>query len=290
MNGLWDARVLERCRALHLHARQIVAGLHHGGQRSLRAGHDVEFMDYKPYAVGDSLRDLDWKVLGRTDRLVIRRHHAENELACTIVVDASADLGSVPAKFETAVRLAATLAYLLHLEGSPVGLVIGAGADVPHPVLRPRRGQTHLARVFMALAAVRPAGRAGLDQLLRTVGDGLGLRTLVAVVSDFMEEPETWAASVAALVRHRVDLRAFQVYDRAELALEGNEPVRLRSPETDDELPIDPVAAREGFIAVRDAWQAEVDQAVKRHRGVRYDVPAGADLTPVVARFLRGAA
>ncbi len=290
MTGPWDPAVLQRCRALHLHARQVVAGLHHGGQRSLRAGHDVEFMDYKPYDIGDSLRDLDWRVLARTDRLVIRRHHAENELSCTLVFDASADLGSVPEKFETAVRLAATLAYLLHLEGGPVGLVIGAGADVPFPVFPPRRGQSHLARIFLALASVKPAGRAGLDELLRTVGARLGLRTLVAVVSDFMEEPETWAGSVAALVRHRVDLRAFQVYDRAELALEGAEPVKLRSPETDAELPVDPVAARAHFLEVRDAWLAEVDRAVRRHRGIRYEVAAGADLTPVVAQFLRGAA
>lgn len=290
MGEVWDPQVLERCRSLHLHARQVVAGLHHGGQRSSRPGHDVEFMDYKPYDVGDSLRSLDWKVLARTDRLVVRRTRAENELACTLVLDASADLGSVPEKFDTAVRLAGTLAYLLHLEGSPVGLVVGAGSTVPHPVLPPRRGRAHLGRILLTLAAVRPAGRAQLDTLLREVGARLGSRTLVAVVSDFMEAPEAWSPAVAALVRHRVDLRAFQIYDRGELALEGDAPVRLRSPETDEEIPLDPVAARALFVEVRDAWVADVERALRRHRGIRYEVPAGSDLTPILSRFLRGAA
>ena len=90
MNGPWDPRVLERVRHLHLHARQAVAGLYHGTQRSIHTGHDVEFADYKPYDLGDSLRDVDWRVLARSDRLVVRRYRAETELPVMIVLDASA--------------------------------------------------------------------------------------------------------------------------------------------------------------------------------------------------------
>lgn len=288
--GPWDPAVLERVRALHLHAREAVWGLHHGAHRSLRAGHEVEFLDYKPYDRGDSLRDLDWRVLARTDRLVVRRYRAEQELAATLVFDASADLGSVPAKFETAVRLAATIAYLVHLDGGPVGLTVLAGEGHPPVPLPARRGRSHLARLFLTLAAVRPAGRAGLGPALREVGGRLGSRSLVAVVSDFMEDPAAWAPELAALTRQRVDLRAFQVYDRDELELAGAEPVRLRSPETGDELPVDPVAARAAFLEVRDAWLTELDRAFAAHRGLRSPVAAGEDLGPVLARFLAGVA
>jgi len=286
--GPWDPEVLERVRALHLHAREAVWGLQHGAHRSLRAGHEVEFLDYKPYDRGDSLRDLDWRVLGRTDRLVVRRYRAEQELAATIVLDASADLGSVPAKFEIAVRLAATLAFVVHLDGGPVGLTILAGEAHPPAPLPPRRGRGHLARLFLALAAVRPAGRAELGPALREVGARARSRSLVAVVSDFMEDPAAWGPELAALVRQRVDLRAFQVYDRDELELAGAEPVRLRSPETDEELPVDPVAARPAFLEVRDRWLAELDRALSTHRGLRTPVAAGSDLAPVLARFLAG--
>ncbi len=290
MTGPWDPRVLERVRHLHLHARQAVAGLFHGTQRSIHTGHDVEFADYKPYDLGDSLRDVDWRVLARTDRLVVRRYRAETELPVTILLDASGDLGSTPAKLDVALRLAATLAYLMHLDGEPVGLTLGAGEGVPFRRLAPRRGRRHLAQLFLMLASVRPSGRAGLDALFREVGTHLPARSLVAVVSDFMEEPEGWTGALSALTRRRVDLRAFQVWDPMELELRYDAPLRLRSPETGAELPVDPSAARGPFGEVVGEFFGQVRTAVHARRGRHYDVPAGADLAQVLARFLGGGA
>lgn len=288
MNGPWDPEVLERVRALFLHARQATAGLYQGARRSIRSGHDVEFMDYKPYDPGDSLRDLDWKVLARTDRLVIRRYQAETELGCTLLLDASGDLGSTPRKFEAAIRAAATSAYLFHLGGDPVGLSIGGGEGVKQRWLPPRTGRTHLARIFAELAAVRPAGRGNLDTLFRDLGPRLGTRTLALVVGDFMEEPEVWSRSLATLTRNRVDLRALHVYDPDELALTWTAPARLRSPETGEELPLDPVAVRPLFEAEVARFFAEVRGAVQARRGQYLRLAAGASLVPILAKLMLG--
>jgi uncharacterized protein (DUF58 family) len=91
---LWDPNVLARVRRLHLLAVQTVEGLLHGGHKSRRVGANVEFADYKDYSPGDSLRDLDWKVLARSDRLVVRRYEVETELQCVLVLDASGDLST----------------------------------------------------------------------------------------------------------------------------------------------------------------------------------------------------
>ena len=290
MTPPWDPQVLERVRHLHLHARQAVSGLHHGGHRSIRIGHDVEFADYKPYDAGDTLRDVDWRVLARSDRLVVRRYRAENELSATLVLDASGDLGSRPRKFEQAIKLVATLAYFLHLDGEPVGLVIGGGEDVTARWHPPRHGRRHLAQLFTALAQVRPGGRAGLDTLFREVGARLPTRSLVAVVSDFMEEPASWSTSLATLVRNRVDLRAFQVYDPEELGLGFGNPLRLQSPETGQEVPIDPETSREAFEEVVRVFFHEVREAVRSRRGRHYAVPDDGPLAPLISRFVDGTA
>jgi uncharacterized protein (DUF58 family) len=284
-----DAATLERARLLHLRARQAVAGLHHGAHLSVRLGADAEFADYKPYAPGDSLRDLDWRVLARTERLVVRRHRAEQELACTLVFDASADLGSVPAKWEHAVQLVATLAVFLSGLGEPVGLVIGAGVGAEQRSWPTRQGRRHLLRMLVELARVRPAGRASLDGLFREVGPRLAARSLVAVVSDFMEPVEVWSDALAALVRRRCDLRALHVYDPVELGLPFDEPVRVRSPETGLDQVIDPVAAREAFGRVVADWRDEVRAAVLARRGVFVPAPAGADLAGLLRDLASGA-
>ena len=63
----WDPEVLARIGALHLRARQASLGLQHGAHRSNRVASNVEFADYKEYAAGDPLKDLDWRVAARSD-------------------------------------------------------------------------------------------------------------------------------------------------------------------------------------------------------------------------------
>ena len=88
----WDSEVLARIAWLQLRAKELVEGLQQGSHGSIRVAPNVEFADYKDYSPGDSLRDLDWRVLARSDRLVVRRHRAETELSCTILLDGSGDM------------------------------------------------------------------------------------------------------------------------------------------------------------------------------------------------------
>ncbi|MEN9785541.1 MAG: hypothetical protein RLZZ299_805 [Pseudomonadota bacterium] len=286
--GTGDPRVLARARMLHLRARQAVAGLHHGAHASVRLGHDAEFVDHAPYQPGDALRDVDWRVLGRSDRLVVRRRRAERVLSGTVVLDASADLGSTPGKWDHAVGLAATLAWFLHTVGEPVGLEVAAGEGVAVRRLPARGGSRHAALVLRTLAAVRPAGRASLDGTFRAIGGRLGARSLVAVVGDFMEEPDEWRAAVHALVRNRVDLRALHVTDPEELGLAFDAPLRVRSPESGEERPLDPDAARTPFAAEVQRWRGEVRSALRAARGVVLDAPVGAPLVDLLAAFAWG--
>jgi len=225
-------------------------------------------------------------VLARAERLVVRQHRAEQELAVTLLFDASADLGSTVEKWELAVQIVATLAVFLSDSGEPLGLVIGAGEGMESRRLPPRQGRRHLLRLLVELARVRPAGRASLHELFEEVGQQLRSRSLVAVVSDFMEDPAAWRDSVAALVRRRVDLRALHVTDPSELELRYTDPLRLRSPETGREEILDPQAARDAFLQVVREWRAEVNEAVLARRGSLVAAPVGADLSRLLASFL----
>ena len=91
---VWDAEVLARVRHLHMRARHLTDALLTGPHRSRRVGQAIEFADYQEYVPGMDLRGLDWRVWGRSDRLVVRRYEAETELPCTLVVDLSGDLGT----------------------------------------------------------------------------------------------------------------------------------------------------------------------------------------------------
>ena len=298
----WDPEVLARIDQLHLKARTLVAGFLHGGHRSLRVASNVEFADYKEYSPGDPLRDLDWRVAARTDRLVVRRHQAETELAATLVVDASADTGTgelgrrtgrgLPdlegTKWGYTAVLAATLAWWLHRRNEPVGIAILGGEGVPWRWIPPRSGTNHLTQIFGALAQTRPAGRAELGEGLRLVGGRLRRRSLAVLVSDLMEEPAEWGPTLATILGRRVDLRVVHLHDSREWALDYREPARFLSLEDGDSLPIDPRSARGPMGEVVGEYLAEVRGWLGAHQASHHLVATDRPMEEALTHLLRG--
>ncbi|MFM2246245.1 MAG: hypothetical protein RL071_2319 [Pseudomonadota bacterium] len=305
-DGPWDPEVIHRITTLSLRARQQVEGLRLGVHASRRVTSNVEFADYKEYSPGDPLRDLDWRVAARSDRLVVRRHRAEDELGCLVVLDASADLltGKASAwprgaarrppldgsKWGYAVVLAASLAWAMARRGEPVGLQVLGGADVRWPYLPLRAGEPQLARILGVLASARPDGRAELAAGLREVGARLRPRTLVVLISDLMEEPAAWAPVMAGFREHRVDLRVLHVHDPAEWRFAMDGPARYRSPEGGPALPADPADVAAGIAAVVEGYLREVRAAVVSARGLHLLAPSDADMVPLLGRLLAGRA
>lgn len=295
---LWDPVVLARIRRLHLQAVQVVDGLMHGTHRSRRVGSNIEFADYKEYSPGDALRDVDWRVYARSDRLVTRRYEVETELSCTIVLDASADLSTGESsrfrlpelegtKMGHALTLAACLAWFLHKHQEPVGLVV-LGGQGEQPYVPARGGGTHIARLFGALASLRPGGQANLGAALATLGPRLRRRSLVVLISDFMEEPALWVPSLSALARRRTDIVGFHLMDRRELALDYERPALFYSPEGGDALPVDPVGALGEFKAVRSQWLQEVRGGFSTYQGRYYPAWTHLPLEQALGNMISG--
>ena len=282
---IWDPTVAARLSALELHARTLVTGFRSGGHRSRRVNSNIEFADYKPYTVGDPLRDLDWRIAARSNRLVVRRHHAEEELAVTMIVDASADMGTGTSgrypiagldgsKWSTAAVLAATLAQWLGLRGDPVGLSVLAGDQVRWSWLPPRGGSAQIGRIHRVLAETRPDGRADLGDALLALGPRIRRNSLVVILSDLMEPVASWGPALDTLAERRCDVRLMHIYDRQEWTLRPVEPGD-RPASFEEDLSLD--AARRGF------W-SHIDAAFRRSSR-----EARATGSPVVALRTLGA-
>ena len=120
---------LAKLHHLEVAARIVVEGLQTGAHRSPHKGHSVDFADHRPYVPGDDLRHLDWKVLGRSDRLVLKRYEAETDLACELAVDGSASMSyqgerASMSKYRYSSILAATMAHLVLGQQDRVGLML----------------------------------------------------------------------------------------------------------------------------------------------------------------------
>ena len=66
-------------------ARAVTAGTTVGVHRSRLRGEGTEFADHKPYTPGDDPRQLDWRALARSDRLVVRRFESRRQVAAAAI-------------------------------------------------------------------------------------------------------------------------------------------------------------------------------------------------------------
>ena len=89
---LFDEAFLRRLETLELASRRLTAGRMKGERRSLRRGQSVEFADYRNYTAGDDLRQLDWNVYARLEKLFVKLFVEEEDVTVHVLVDASASM------------------------------------------------------------------------------------------------------------------------------------------------------------------------------------------------------
>ena len=77
---------------LELLARQVVEGFIIGLHKSPFHGFSVEFAEHRLYNPGQSTKNIDWKVFGRTEKLFTKRFEEETNLRCQIVLDTSSSM------------------------------------------------------------------------------------------------------------------------------------------------------------------------------------------------------
>jgi uncharacterized protein (DUF58 family) len=153
---LLDASFLRKLDRLAIVTRRAMAGDIQGERRSPRRGASVEFADFRPYAAGDDIRQIDWNLYARAERFYLKLFVAEEELTLHLLVDTSAsmDWGS-PNKLRYAKQLAAAFGYiaLSNLDRVTV-TAFGAGAGAGQlPGVRGKRGAVPLFGFLQRLGA-----------------------------------------------------------------------------------------------------------------------------------------
>src|SRR6185503_830189 len=175
--------LFDALRGLRWPTRRRALGALPGTHRSRLRGSAPELSEYRLYRQGDDPRQLDWKLLARSDRAYIRLAEDRSLLATWFVVDASASM-SFPedtlAKWKLAVDVTLGLASVALAVGDPVGLLVAHGAAPPRTPARSRRGT--LGEMASTLGAIEPSGNAAVAPLLADARPGVR----IVIVSDFL--------------------------------------------------------------------------------------------------------
>src|SRR5262245_9496570 len=182
-----DPEVVARLSHLDVRARVVVEGFIAGMHRSPFHGFSVEFAEHRPYMPGDPLKNLDWKVWARTDRLLVKQYTEETNLRCHLLLDLSGSMGfrstrSAMSKIDYARSLAAALAYLMLHQQDAVGAMLFA--EHPLRFVPARAVRSHLDILLRTLTELEPQGRTRLGPALHELAERIKRRGLIVLCSD----------------------------------------------------------------------------------------------------------
>jgi len=212
---LFDREFLKRLDELSIVSRRVSMGHAKGERRTFRKGSGLEFTDYRPYAVGDDLRYVDWNIYSRLERLVLKLYVEEEDLCLHLLVDGSASMGfGQPPKLDYAVRVAAALGYigLANLERVALGVLT---SDVTR-ALRPLRGRGQIMPIFEFLSSLEAGGSTALNRCLARYA--LRSRTPgVAVVLTDLLDPGGYADGLKALLQRGFEVVLLHIVSEDEL-------------------------------------------------------------------------
>ena len=124
-----------------------------GGHRSRLPGEGGELAGVRPFAVGDRLRRVNWRVTARTGALHVTSTYSDRDTEVLLVLDSTQDLGRPPENsLDTGVRAAAAVAEHYLRAGDRVALVDLAR---PYRSVPARNGRSHLVRLLDVLVDAR---------------------------------------------------------------------------------------------------------------------------------------
>jgi uncharacterized protein (DUF58 family) len=254
-----DPAVLDKLAGLDLVARTVVEGFMSGQHTSPHRGSSVEFAQHRPYVAGDDTRKIDWKIFARSERLVVKEFVEETNFSCHLLVDASDSMrfSSLEwSKLDYARWCAAALAHLVIRQRDAAGLIL-FDEEVREKV-PPRNGAPQLADVLRTLEECEPSGATGVGGVLSWLGTRLRRRGIVAVFSDFFDEPQELVAGIRHLRHAGHEPILFQVLDPQELEFDYERLLRLDGLEGLGRMKVDPKALRAAYQEEIEAHCAEI--------------------------------
>ena len=244
---------IESFGRLQLLAKKIVQGYMSGLHSSPFNGFSVEFNEHRIYNQGESVKDVDWKLYAKTDKLYTKLYEEETNLRCHILVDQSGsmlypkrDKDNV-SKLEYAIYAAASLTEILrkqrdafdvNLFSDELNYHSGLGNTEKHQQVI----LNELEKVLLDSEYSKVGDDTKLIRSLRTMGDYRSKRRLFVIFSDFLfldKELDEWKSLLQELLFNGHDVILFNVFHPSEMQLElDNKFYKLVDLESGEELKI----------------------------------------------------
>lgn len=282
--------VIGSLKRLEWLARLRKQGTLTGRHTSPDKGVSVEFAEHREYTMGDDLRNLDWRVMAKSDRNVVKQFIEETNLRATMVLDVSGSMNfrgdqSELSKFEYGQYLAAALAYLYIKQGDASGLV--TFDDTLRTSMRAESRPSQVRRICEELHKTEPGKETGVGKVLHEVAERIPRRGLVILISDLFDEPSEVIEALHHFDYRQHELVIFHVLAEEELSFPFQSFQRFRDLEGVEEmLRIDPQAVRAAYLDKLKTFISSIEDVCGNLRADYVPVSTKTPVSEALVRYL----
>jgi uncharacterized protein (DUF58 family) len=272
MPDLKDEPQVRQLANLDLLARQVVEGFITGLHQSPFHGFSVEFAEHRLYNNGESVKNIDWKLLARTDKLFVKQFEEETNLRCYLLLDTSSSM-NFPAtgtnKLQFSIYAIASLINLFKKQRDAFGLCLFSDKiDWMSPV---KSTSAHLFYLYSELenAYNHPKLKTNTEitKVLHQVAGQIHQRSMVVLFSDMLENslnPEKLQLLFAAIQHlkfNKHEVIIFNVNDKQkELDFNfDNRPYHFIDMESGEEVKVHPDKIRGQYRSLLKQYHHELE-------------------------------
>jgi uncharacterized protein (DUF58 family) len=254
-----DPKVLMTIKTLPLLAKTVIDGFMNGFNKSTVKGPGLEFSQYRSYQPGDDLRWLDWRMFARSDRYYIRESEVETSISVKLLVDASASMNhddNGVKKIDYARFLAASLAYLVNLQGDAAGLYVFQDGGLF--TLSSKADPQHLQRIYYQLDHIKANGTFTKPAHYKELFAGSGRKELLVFITDMYQTDGEIYKVLDSLAAMKHEVIVFHLMGDNELNFDFKGYSALEDLETGETIEIDTQTARKTYKETLDAHLASI--------------------------------
>lgn len=235
-------------KSLEIISNEILEGLFHGRHKSILHGFSSEFKEFKPYQAGESLRNIDWKLYGKTDKLYSRTYQDETNIKVYFVLDISSSMYfpvNTNEKINKAIQIIATLSTILHKQKDLFGVIfmsenLSFESKLGHSL-------AHLKNIYQALEQLTKEKstkkKTGFPDLIAQHIEIFGIKKKIYFITDLMfsvSENSQFIQSMLEIKALKNQIELLYIFDPTEIFIKNSFPdfLSIQDKESDEILSI----------------------------------------------------
>ncbi|PWS28330.1 DUF58 domain-containing protein [Pedobacter yonginense] len=284
---------------LELLAKQVVEGFITGLHKSPFHGFSVEFAEHRQYNNGDNVKNIDWKLFAKTDKLYSKRFEEETNLRCQFVIDVSSSMYFPEPKnnkLSFSIQATASLMYLLKKQRDAFGLSLFTDEILLNsPAKSTTAHQKYLfTRLDELLQKPNVNAKTNLSEAIHQVAELIHKRSLVIIFSDLFntqtnsEKTDELFDALQHLKFNKHEVVVFNVVDQSkEIDFNyENRPYQFIDMETGQTLKVHANQVKENYVYAVSQYRQQIALKCAQYKIDLIDADINQGFYPILQAYL----